>query len=279
MYERDYIKITGLKIFAYHGVFDDEKRDGQDFYINAKLYVNLRTPGKSDALTDSLHYGEACHFMQQVFTEKNFDLIEAAGEYLCERLLKEYAELEAVELEIEKPSAPIGLPFTNVSVTLHRAWHKVYLAVGSNMGDSRAIIEDAIRKLEEHPQMRRVRASDLIVTKPYGPVKQDDFLNGAIELETMLLPEELLEELHVIEAEANRVREIHWGPRTLDLDILFYDNLVYESDTLIIPHTDMPNRTFVLEPLAQLCPNKRHPIFGETVAQMLMEVTNESNII
>ena len=88
----------------------------------------------------------------------------------------------------------------------------------------------------------------------------------------MLNPVELLDALHKIEAAAGRERLIHWGPRTLDLDIIFYDKLVYEDEQLIIPHVDMQNRYFVLKPLAELIPNYRHPVFGKTVSEMLAAV-------
>lgn len=275
MSNQDYIKITNLKIFAYHGVFEEEKRNGQEFYINAKLYLDLHTPGKSDDLTQSLHYGDCCHFMTKVFTEKNYDLIEAACENLCRRLLLEYRGLQAVEMELQKPHAPIGLPFENVSVTMYRQWHRAYISFGSNMGDRKQLIADGIDKLKFHPLIRNVKVSDLITTKPYGPVEQEDFLNGCLVLDTLLDQEELLELIHKIEAEADRKRLIVWGPRTLDMDIVFFDKLVYESDDLIIPHVDMQNRLFVLEPLAQLCPNYRHPISGYTVKQMLEAVRKE----
>ena len=85
----------------------------------------------------------------------------------------------------------------------------------------------------------------------------------------MLSPRGLLDLLHDIENKADRKREIHWGPRTLDLDIIFYDKEIVDEDDLIIPHADMHNRTFVLEPAAELMPNYRHPIIGKTVAQLL----------
>ena len=265
----DYIKITGLRIFANHGVLPEEKKQGQDFYINARLFYDMKKAANTDQLEYALNYADCCAFMTEIFTEKVYDLIETAAQVLCTQLLLHYEVLQKVELELCKPHAPIGLPFENVSVNMERSWHTAIVAVGSNMGDKRGYIEEGIRKLSVHERIRNVKASSLIETKPYGPVEQDVFLNGCLKLQTLLEPEELLVLLHEIEAEADRKRELHWGPRTLDMDIIFYDKLIYESDTLLIPHVDMQNRDFVLAPLAEIEPNYRHPILGLSVVQML----------
>ena len=129
--------------------------------------------------------------------------------------------------------------------------------MGSNIGDREGHIKSAVEALKAHPLIRVKKVSNLIVTKPYGGVEQEDFLNGALELETLLNQEELLETLHEIENAAGRTRDIHWGPRTLDLDILFFDDLCYRSETLVIPHPDMENRQFVLAPLTMIAPYMR----------------------
>ena len=103
---------------------------------------------------------------------------------------------------------------------------------------------------------------------------QPDFLNGCLRMKTLYYPKELLRELNQIEKEAGRERIIHWGPRTLDLDIIFYDDLISQEDDLCIPHVEMHKRSFVLEPLEEIAPYKRHPGNGKTVRQMLEELTD-----
>ena len=159
-----------------------------------------------------------------------------------------------------------------VSVEILRERHTAYIALGSNMGDRGNYIKDAIKALNDIRECQVQQVSELIETAPYGVTDQDNFLNGCLELETLLTPEELLKELNRIEAEAGRERRIHWGPRTLDLDIIFYDDRIVEESGLCIPHVDMHKRKFVLEPLAQIAPYKRHPVYGKTVKEMLEDL-------
>ena len=126
----------------------------------------------------------------------------------------------------------------------------------------------AVDRLNELDTCRVIKVADYIETEPYGGVEQDNFLNSALELITLLTPEELLEQLHVIEREAHRERIVHWGPRTLDLDILLYDDIIFDSDVLHIPHVEMHKRSFVLDPMVQLAPYKRHPVLGETMLEL-----------
>lgn len=268
----DEIHIQGLKVFAHHGVYPEETKNGQDFFVNAVLFLDLGRAGKKDDLECTVNYGSVCHFINDWMRENTCKLLEAAAERLAGELLLRYEALISLELEIQKPQAPIGLPFETVSVKIHRGWHKVYLGAGSNMGDRRRFLENAVEGLRANPLIRVNKVSDWIVTKPYGGVEQEDFLNGALEVETFLKPKELLETLHELEAEADRVRTIRWGPRTLDLDILFYDALICSSDDLVIPHPDMTNRLFVLKPLAQIAPWFVHPVERKTVTALLKAI-------
>ena len=204
--------------------------------------------------------------------QHTFQLIETVAERTAYEVLQHFPLVQGLNLEIRKPEAPVPLPFGSVSVAIHREWHEAYIAVGSNMGDSREHIAQALGQLQKNKDIRVEKVSELLETLPYGVVEQDNFVNGMFEIRTLLAPEELLQELHRIEQMEGRERKLHWGPRTLDLDIIFYDDLVYASEDLVIPHIDMENRYFVLKPLSELAPNFRHPITHKTVTQMLSEL-------
>lgn len=268
----DRIKIQNLEVFGHHGVFSEETKLGQKFLVNATMYTNTRAAGYSDDLEKSINYGEVCHFITGYMQNHTFKLIEAVAEHMAQAMLMEYPLLQKLDLEIRKPWAPIGLPLENVSVEISRGWHTAYIALGSNMGDKEKYLNEAVEKLQQTSDCQVLKVSDFLVTAPYGGVEQDDFLNGALALKTLLTPQELLERLHEIEQEAHREHLIHWGPRTLDLDILLYDDLVLDTPDLIIPHVEMHLRDFVLIPLAQIAPWKRHPVLGLTVSQMLADL-------
>lgn len=143
----------------------------------------------------------------------------------------------------------------------------VYIALGSNMDSPHSQLDSALEAIAQHPHMQLTGVSSRYQTPPIGP-QQPDFINAAAELSTDLSPLALLDALQAIEQQQNRVRNIHWGPRTLDLDILLYDNLVLESERLTIPHPRLSERAFVLVPLTDLNPQLALPS-GETVAELL----------
>jgi len=268
----DQIKITDLEVFANHGVFPEENKLGQKFLISAVLYTDTRKAGKTDDLTASIHYGEVSAFITKYMKEHTYQLLERVAETLAEEMLKSISRLCKIDLEIKKPWAPVGLPLKTVSVKISREWHTTYIALGSNIGDSETYLNEAVEKIGQIPTCTVEKVSSYLVTEPYGVTDQPDFLNACLKMRTLLYPEELLKELNRIEKEAGRERIIHWGPRTLDLDILLYDDIVLEEDDLCIPHVEMHKRSFVLEPLAEIAPYKRHPVYGKTVREMLEEI-------
>ncbi|MCD7807424.1 MAG: 2-amino-4-hydroxy-6-hydroxymethyldihydropteridine diphosphokinase [Lachnospiraceae bacterium] len=268
--DMDQIEIRDLEIYAYHGVFPEEKEKGQLFYVTAVLHTDLHPAGVTDDLALSTHYGEVALTLKKAMESHSFDLIEAAAEHCVREVLLTYPLIRGVDLKVSKPHAPIPVPFEDVSVTIHRGWQQAFLGLGSNMGDSRQILEGSLRALESDSMIRVLKTSDWIVTKPYGGVEQDDFLNGAAQIETLYSPQELLKKLHSIEADYGRTREIHWGPRTLDMDILLFGDLIMDTRELTIPHRDMCNREFVLRPMAQIAPYQHHPGNGLTMEELFL---------
>jgi len=276
----DKIIIKEIEIFANHGVLKEEQVLGQKFLISLVLYVDVREAGLTDNLASSIHYGEVCEFVEKFVKNHTFLLIERVAESLAEELLLKLPLLEKVEIQVKKPWAPIGMPVAYVAVEILRSWNRVYLSLGSNVGAREANLQGAIEAFSKHPKCQVKRVSNTIETKPYGGVPQADYLNSCVQLHTLLTPCELLAEIHQIEKTFGRQREseIHWGPRTLDIDIIFYEDKTITEDGLTIPHREMHKRSFVLEPLCEIAPFYRHPIHGKTVKEIWQELQQENTL-
>ena len=272
----DKIIIKNLEVFAKHGVYPEENSLGQKFIISADIFLDLQRAGKTDELEKTLDYGNVCHVMKSFAEKSMFKLIEAVAENLAEKLLIENPVINKIRLEIKKPWAPVAMHLETVAVEIERGRHTAYIALGSNIGDREGYLRFAVSELEKARGCSDLRVSGFINTAPYGYTQQDDFLNGCLALDTLLTPHELLELLQDIEAKAGRERSRLWGPRTLDLDIIFYDDIVISCDTLRIPHAEAHKRDFVLKPLSEIAPNKIHPAFGKTVKELLEALGSEN---
>lgn len=264
----DRITISNLEVFAYHGVLKEENSLGQKFLICAELYTDTTEAAGEDDITKSINYSSVCKEIAAFLKGHTYKLIETTANRLARHLLLRYPRIEMLRLEIKKPWAPILMTLETVSVIIERGWHSAYLGIGSNMGDRKANLEEAIRMLMEDEECRVAEVSSFIMTKPVGYTEQEDFLNGVLHLKTLKTPVELLKLIGYIEKALKRERSIHWGPRTIDLDILFYDDEVIETKELIIPHRELANRDFVLTPLSQIAPWLKHPVLGMTVLQL-----------
>lgn len=272
----DQIWIRDLEIFARHGVFPEENKLGQKFLVTILMETDTHKAGGKDDLELSIDYGTVSHLVTEHFTAHTWKLIETAAESVARTLLTKSQKIKRVQVEVKKPWAPVGLPLKDVSVKIERSWHRAYLALGSNMGDRKGYLDMAVEDIKKNENCVVRKVSSYINTAPYGGVEQDDFLNACMEVDTLLTPHGLLEFLHKIEKKAGRKRVIHWGPRTLDLDILMYDKEVFEDEDLIIPHVEMHKREFVLTPMAEIAPYLRHPIYQKTMAELERELRGES---
>ncbi|HEY8364612.1 MAG TPA: 2-amino-4-hydroxy-6-hydroxymethyldihydropteridine diphosphokinase [Haloplasmataceae bacterium] len=154
---------------------------------------------------------------------------------------------------------------------------KVYLSLGSNIGDKFAYINQAIELLNKHQEVDVVRQSSYYETSPVGYLDQDNFINVALEVNTSLEPYALLSLCQEIEKKLKRERTIRFGPRTIDIDILLYDNVVMNDEKLTIPHPRMTERAFVLVPLSEL--NSNLNINGYGILYLLEKVKNNNESI
>jgi len=271
----DEIRIKALKLYGYHGVFEFEKEEGQNFYVNATLKLDTQMAGLTDDLTRSVSYADVCCDIEQHFKDNIYNLIETAAENVAIMILDKYKLISEVMIEICKPEAPVTQEVENLSVCITRARHTAYIAYGSNMGDSMATIESALADIDADRCCNITKKSKVVVSSPYGGVEQDDFYNGVIELSTYYEPNNLLMFLQEIEKKYGRIREVHWGPRTLDLDIIMYDDLVISSEMLIVPHPDMLERDFVMKPLAEIAGYRLHPIEKKTIEKLASKIDSQ----
>jgi 2-amino-4-hydroxy-6-hydroxymethyldihydropteridine diphosphokinase len=157
--------------------------------------------------------------------------------------------------------------------------HRIYIGIGSNLGDRRANTAEAIDRITKIPDTRVVRASSLYESEPLGNAKTW-FVNSAIEIETEMGAEPLLKRLKAIEEAMGRkrVKGKRWGSRIIDLDILLSENEVVDKRTLKVPHPEMHKRRFVLMPLAELAPHVVHPGLGQTVSALLATVKDDKRV-
>ena len=152
----------------------------------------------------------------------------------------------------------------------------VYISIGSNLGNREKSCRLAIEGISEFAKVSAV--SSMYETEPVGYEEQPIFINCAIEIETDLSPHKLLDKLHSIENRLGRVREIKWGPRIIDLDIIFYGNEVVNDPDLTIPHPEAHKRRFVLEPLDEIAPTLEHPVLRQSIRELLASLRDHHKV-
>ena len=159
-------------------------------------------------------------------------------------------------------------------------FHRVFIGIGSNLGNRRAHYQKAVERLATLPKTRIVKASSLYESEPHGDAK-NWYVNGVIEVETEFSPTQLLHRLQSIELDMGRKRTANtkkWASRKIDLDLLLFDNQTIDSRTLTVPHPEMHNRRFVLLPLSELAPHLTHPRFGVTIVELLAAVKDDKKV-
>jgi dihydroneopterin aldolase/2-amino-4-hydroxy-6-hydroxymethyldihydropteridine diphosphokinase len=256
---RDRIDINGLRVMAVVGALHHERLAAQPLEIDLSLEVDLHDAGTSDELGDTVNYGAVTERVASVVAESKDILLERLAERIAACAVA-FDRVDAVNVTLTKLRPPIAATVENTAVRIRRfrgdfdirarASHRAIVALGSNLGDREAYLRFAI---SDFAHVRAV--SHVYETAPVGgPDDQGAFLNMVIEVETSLDPFAFLRHCHRVEADALRQRIVHWGPRTLDVDLLFYDDITIESPELKVPHPRVGERRFVLAPLADVAP-------------------------
>ena len=267
----DRIEITGLRVMTLVGVLTHEREFPQPLEIDIILEGDLRDAGTSDDLADTAHYG--------LVTERAAAIARESKDQLLERLVHRIAEdaltfdrVEAAEVVVRKLRPPIPEDVNTTAIRVRRTRadlqlaprtrHRAIIALGSNLGDRVAFLELAVEELGAGI----VAKSQVYETAPVGgPQDQGAYLNMVVAVETSLDPFAMLRRCQRIESLALRQRVVHWGPRTLDVDLLFFDDYSISSPDLTIPHPRYAERRFVLTPLSEVAPELCPPDWDTTL--------------
>lgn len=250
----DRIVLEGVTAHGNHGVLELEKREGQTFIVDVTMEVDLSAAGRSDDLSETVNYAEVAAGVVARIAGPSFDLIERLAELIADDVLRN-ERVESVEVVVHKPEAPVGFPFTDVQVRITRsnAPHAV-IALGANLGDRGESLTVAVDELRELPGFTVLSVSPIFETDPVGGPEQPPYLNAVVVGRSSMPPRQLLEALHSIESAHGRTREIRWGARTLDLDLIQFGRpgsrheVTSDEESLLLPHPRAAERAFVLVP-------------------------------
>ncbi|MDA3024460.1 MAG: 2-amino-4-hydroxy-6-hydroxymethyldihydropteridine diphosphokinase [Actinomycetota bacterium] len=248
----DHVLINDLRFESIIGVLDQERLAPQPLRVDVDMEIDLHDAGSSDDLEQTVHYGEVAVALANLARDTQYLLLERLAQHMAEVVLS-FPLVRAVELTLTKLQPPIPEQIDSTAVRIRRVRaeissttrHRAIVALGSNLGRREAHLRFAVERLGESV----VAQSQVFETDPVGgPDDQGAYLNMVVVLETELDPYALLRWLHRIEADAGRERVVHWGPRTLDLDLLFFDDVVITGGNLAVPHPRYAERRFVLAP-------------------------------
>jgi dihydroneopterin aldolase/2-amino-4-hydroxy-6-hydroxymethyldihydropteridine diphosphokinase len=256
----DRIDINGLVVTTVVGALPHEREMAQPVRIDLSLHVDLRDAGRTDELGDTANYGDVSQRVADAVRESKDILLERLAERVAEVAVA-FDRVEGVEVTVTKIRPPIPEQIENTAVRIQRrradfgqntrTSHTAIVALGSNLGDREHFLRLAIGRLGEIEAMSQVFETD-----PMGPEGQGAYLNMVVIVRTWLDPYGFMRRCQQVEAAALRQRIVRWGARTLDVDLLFYDDVVIDDPDLIVPHPGIAQRRFVLAPLAEVAPDR-----------------------
>lgn len=265
MNQQDRITLTGLRAFGRHGVLPQERTNGQEFIADVALWLDTRAAAAADDLSLTVDYAGLADRVASIIGGEPVALIETLAQRLAEACLGD-GRVSQVEVTVHKPHAPVGVPLTDVSVTIRRSRRRVVLALGSNLGDRLANLQLGADVLAADPGFEAVAVSRVFETRPVGGPDQPGYLNAVLLADSALPARVILDRCHAAEHKAGRVRTVRWGPRTLDVDIIACGDEVSADPVLTLPHPRAHERAFVLLPWLDVDPDAVLPGNGSVAA-------------
>lgn len=253
----DRIFVSNLCLFGRHGVLKEESTLGQKFFVDIDCMVDMEDALRDDDYRRTVGYERLCAVASEVSAATRFNLIETLADRIAGKILDSFPSVSEVSVRIRKPSAPIAAPLDHVGVEARRFRRMEFaLSLGSNVGNKIANIRSAIARLDSEAGIEIEAVSHLYKTAPWGKTDQDWFINACLRGTTSLAPQVLLRRCQAIEIQVGRLPGVHWGPRIIDIDILYAGDTTLRTAELTLPHPEMLNRVFVLLPLAEIAADR-----------------------
>lgn len=262
---KDTIFVTNLCLVGRHGVMEEERTLGQRFYLDIEVTTDARRASANDDYRKAICYAALCDLAAQVSEAGPYRLIETFAERVIEAILSRFPTVTGARVRIRKPGAPINASFDTVGVELTRQrQQRVAFSFGSNVGDKMSQIRAAVAFLEAVEGIEIAQVSSFYETAPWGKTDQDRFINACAIGWTSLSAHEVLRAAKAIEVQLGRTPGERWGPRLIDIDLLYLGEDDFSTIALTVPHPEMLNRAFVLMPLAEIAGDER---IGETTVK------------
>ena len=251
--ELDKITLSRMEFEGHTGCFDFEKTNGQKFIVTIDIFIDRIKGCYTDELADTVAYDKVYEITKQIVTSDRGNLIECLAQKIADGVLEYDKRIDKVQVTVSKPEAPVKGIFETMEVTVTRCRKEfVILSLGSNLGDREANILAAEKALKELSGTEGFKYASIYETEPVGLEEQPYFLNTCVGFYTDIEPFDLLDKIHVIENRLMRTRDVHWGPRTIDIDIIFYGDRVIMKPELTVPHPMWHLRSFVIVPLREI---------------------------
>jgi dihydroneopterin aldolase / 2-amino-4-hydroxy-6-hydroxymethyldihydropteridine diphosphokinase len=289
------ILIKNLNLFGYHGVKEIEKKNGQNFLYNIEISLNkdnfLSENKNEDNLENTLNYSTVIKLVKDINKDNRFNLLETLTQTIADRIFEISPLVEKVSIRIEKTSPPIKENLESVGVVykcdkksmeLRRINNRkselkddrvdIYLSLGSNIGNREENLRKAVDLINSNPDIEIIKVSSIYETEPMYLKEQNSFYNTVLmaQVDSKVSPFELMGFLKGIEYNMGRNKsEKKYGPRIIDLDLLYYGEMSIESDFLTVPHPGIAERKFVLIPLSEIAPG--FTVRGENIGKFIRE--------